>query len=60
MDLYRLNSLDEALNIAIEDHLWSGKHCFIEWPQLILPLLQKENFKKYLSKLWKIIKEVIP
>ena len=46
MDLYRLNSLDEALNIAIEDHLWSGKHCFIEWPQLILPLLQKGEFQE--------------
>jgi tRNA threonylcarbamoyladenosine biosynthesis protein TsaE len=46
MDLYRLNSLEEALNIAIEDHLWSGKYCFIEWPQLILPLLQKGEYQE--------------
>jgi len=42
MDLYRLNSLDEALNIGIEEYLHSQNLCFIEWPELILPLLEDE------------------
>jgi tRNA threonylcarbamoyladenosine biosynthesis protein TsaE len=31
MDWYRLNSIDEALNIGIEDYLFSSQYCFIEW-----------------------------
>lgn len=40
MDLYRLNRLEEALDIGMEDYLYSGHYCFIEWPDVILPLIQ--------------------
>lgn len=33
MDWYRLKSIEEALNIGIEDYLYSGNYCFIEWYQ---------------------------
>ena len=39
LDLYRLKNLEEALDIGIEDILDSGAYCFIEWPELIEPLL---------------------
>ena len=39
MDLYRLNTLEEAVSIGIEDYLFSGNYCFIEWPKLIDQLL---------------------
>lgn len=42
MDLYRLETIDEALNIGIEEYLDSGRLCIIEWPELILPLLPKD------------------
>lgn len=42
LDLYRLKSLDEAINIGIEDILHSGQFCFIEWPELIEPILPME------------------
>ena len=35
MDLYRLKSVEEAYDIGIEDYLYSGNFCFIEWPQTI-------------------------
>ena len=35
IDLYRLNKTDEAIDLGIEDYLYSGKYCFIEWPELI-------------------------
>ena len=35
MDLYRLNSVEEAFNIGIEDYLYSGNYVFIEWPDII-------------------------
>src|SRR5690606_31426815 len=31
MDLYRLNSLEEAIALPIEDYLYSGNLCLIEW-----------------------------
>ena len=39
MDLYRLKSTEEALDIGIEDYLYSNNYCFIEWPELVTPLL---------------------
>jgi tRNA threonylcarbamoyladenosine biosynthesis protein TsaE len=39
IDLYRLNSLEEAINIGIEDCLYDDRYCFIEWPQLLEPIL---------------------
>lgn len=38
-DLYRLNSEEEALDIGIEEMLYSGDYCFIEWPEKIANLL---------------------
>lgn len=39
MDLFRLNNLEEAFNLGIEEILYSGSYCFIEWPELILDYL---------------------
>ena len=41
-DLYRLNSEEEAYDIGIEEMLYSGGYCFIEWPDKI-PNLLPEN-----------------
>lgn len=41
-DLYRLKSMNEALDIGIEEYLDSGKYCFIEWPEIIDSLLPEE------------------
>jgi len=35
MDLYRIEDQEEALNIGIEEYLYSGCYCFIEWPGVI-------------------------
>jgi len=39
MDLYRLKTEAEALDIGIEDYLYSGHYCFVEWPAVINSLL---------------------
>jgi tRNA threonylcarbamoyladenosine biosynthesis protein TsaE len=44
LDLYRLRSIEEALDIGIEDYLFDGSYCLIEWPQLIMPLLKNDAF----------------
>jgi tRNA threonylcarbamoyladenosine biosynthesis protein TsaE len=48
MDLYRLNSLDEALDIGIEELLYQNVICFIEWPEKILELLPDNTIWVYL------------
>jgi tRNA threonylcarbamoyladenosine biosynthesis protein TsaE len=35
LDLYRLKDQEEAVDLGIEDYLYSGNYCFIEWPELI-------------------------
>ncbi len=41
LDLYRLKDLQEALDAGIEEYLYSGCYCFIEWPQIVLPLVEQ-------------------
>lgn len=38
-DFYRLNSLEEALDIGTEEYLHSGALCLIEWPEKVQELL---------------------
>ena len=38
-DCYRLKSMEEALDFGLEEYLDSGKMCWIEWPQIIEPLI---------------------
>jgi len=44
-DLYRLNSIEEAYETGIEDCLFSKRPCFVEWPDLIDPLLPAKFVK---------------
>jgi len=38
-DFYRIKKLSEAYDMGCEDYFYSGQPCFIEWPELIEPLL---------------------
>jgi tRNA threonylcarbamoyladenosine biosynthesis protein TsaE len=38
-DFYRINNLSEAYDFGYEDYFYSGDYCFIEWPELVEPLL---------------------
>lgn len=40
-DLYRLNTLEEAMDIGFEEYLDSGAFCLIEWPEIILKLISE-------------------
>jgi len=41
-DFYRIEDVNEALDIGIEDYLYSGHWIFIEWPEKIDVLLPNE------------------
>ena len=38
LDLFRLKDISEAIDAGIEEILFSNSICFIEWPEIILPL----------------------
>ena len=38
-DFYRIKHVEEAFDIGTDDYFYSGAPCFIEWPELIEPLL---------------------
>jgi tRNA threonylcarbamoyladenosine biosynthesis protein TsaE len=38
-DMYRLTDETEALDMGIDEYLYSGNWCFIEWPERIQNLL---------------------
>ncbi|MDY3857984.1 MAG: tRNA (adenosine(37)-N6)-threonylcarbamoyltransferase complex ATPase subunit type 1 TsaE [Muribaculaceae bacterium] len=42
-DLYRLESIDEALEIGVEDYFDSGALCLLEWPERIEALLPDDT-----------------
>ena len=42
LDLYRLKSVQEALDAGVEDCFYSGNLCIVEWPE-IAPAIFPEN-----------------
>lgn len=42
-DFYRINKLSEAMDIGLEDYLYSGCLCIMEWPENIEDLLPEET-----------------
>lgn len=48
-DLYRLKNESEALDFGIDDYLYSGNWCFIEWADKIPNLLPDEYSEIFLS-----------
>lgn len=44
-DLYRLEDIEEALDLGIEDYFDSGALCLLEWPERIEPLLPDDVVK---------------
>lgn len=42
LDLYRINDEEEAIRAGIEEVLYSGEYCMVEWPEKI-PTLMPDN-----------------
>jgi len=48
MDLYRLDNQEDAFNLGLEEQLYGGVYCFIEWPEKIEKLLPLNTIWVYL------------
>lgn len=44
-DLYRLDTLEEVMDIGFEDYLDSGALCLIEWPEKVEDILPDDTVK---------------
>lgn len=44
-DFYRINKLSEAIEIGLDDYLYSGCLCIMEWPENIEELLPEETLR---------------
>lgn len=43
MDLYRLKSMEEVIQAGVEDCIYSGDLCFVEWPEKAPGLLDDQT-----------------
>ncbi|MEE6185950.1 tRNA (adenosine(37)-N6)-threonylcarbamoyltransferase complex ATPase subunit type 1 TsaE [Niabella digestorum] len=50
IDLYRLKDEEEAIQAGVEDCLYSGNYCFVEWPERIPDLLPPDAIHVYLHQ----------
>lgn len=49
-DLYRIASLDDFLHAGFADYLYQPRSwCFIEWPEPVMPLLEKKVCHIYID-----------
>ena len=48
-DFYRINKLQEAVDIGLYDYLDSGYLCMMEWPENIEELLPEETLKVHIQ-----------
>jgi tRNA threonylcarbamoyladenosine biosynthesis protein TsaE len=44
-DFYRINSIEEAIDLGLDDYFYSGSINFIEWPEKINELLPPQYVK---------------
>lgn len=41
-DFYRIDDIEEALDLGLDDYFYSGALCFMEWPENIGTLIPEE------------------
>ena len=51
MDLYRIKDENEAINAGIEDCLYSGNVCLVEWPEKAAGILPDNTLHLYITSI---------
>ncbi len=49
IDLYRLKDEEEAVQAGVEDCLYSGKICLVEWPERAAPIFPDDTVPVFIS-----------
>ncbi len=50
-DFYRVRNPEEALDIGLEEYLYSNQYCFMEWPEKIESLLPDNLVEVHIEEL---------
>lgn len=48
-DFYRMNRVDEVIDMGAEDYFYGNKICFIEWPDIADDILPIDTVHVYIS-----------
>ena len=59
IDLYRLKSETEAMAAGVDDCLYSGNYCFVEWPEKIPTLIPQEHSTLKIKVLSETTRELV-
>lgn len=59
IDLYRLRSELEAINAGVEDCLYSGNLCFVEWPEITPNIFPEDVVQCYIKILDSFKRELV-
>ena len=43
LDLYRIESQEELLQLGFDEYIYSGNYCFIEWPEIAMKLISQPH-----------------
>jgi len=49
IDLYRVKDEEEAINAGVEESIYSGDVCFIEWPEKLFTLLPEDTVDVFME-----------
>lgn len=49
-DFYRINNIEEAYDIGLEDYLDGGHYIFVEWPEKVKGLLPQNSMEIIINK----------
>ena len=49
IDLYRLKDAAEIIEVGVEDCLYSGNYCFVEWPEKALTIFPENTLHVYIT-----------
>ena len=49
LDLYRLKSVQEAIDAGVEDCFYSGNLCLVEWPEIAPAIFPEDTLHVYIE-----------
>jgi len=59
IDLYRVKDTEEARNAGVEECIYSGDICFIEWPEKVLAILPADIVNVFLEPISETKRKII-
>jgi tRNA threonylcarbamoyladenosine biosynthesis protein TsaE len=60
IDLYRVKDEEEAIRAGVEDCLYSGEICFVEWPGKARDIFPEETLNLYLEVVSEYVRKITP